>query len=326
MWRTFGGGHWPGGPQLDDALLLGRGQRRELVPEQVRRQRRVDRGGHDGQRLQRRDRRNGQSGHSGADRVGDAVGQRPGRRREGLGDEERVPAGDPVQRRRIPGAGHRRDGRRRERREVQVRHRPPGRRAEQRLHRVPGAEPLLAHGEHQQCRQPRDPARDVPHHVEGGVVGPVHVIDDQQRRPGRQLRDGGVEHVVFVGVSGGVGKGVGERPCHPPHCLPQRSERARREQVVTAARQNPYPGRHAPQEGSQQTRLPDPGLARDHHDRSLARRRAGQRGTQGGQLRVPFPQPMHLASLPPDRRTPLFSFLERRVRGLIRPGRGRDGE
>jgi hypothetical protein len=45
---------------------------------------------------------------------------------------------------------------------------------------VAPAEGVSPHGQHQQCRQLRDPACDVPQHVERCVVGPLHIVDDQQ--------------------------------------------------------------------------------------------------------------------------------------------------
>jgi hypothetical protein len=54
-------------------------------------------------------------------------------------------------------------------------------------------------GEHQHAGQLLDAPGEVADHVKGGVVGPVHVLDDHHRRPLRQLLVHGAEDLVALG-------------------------------------------------------------------------------------------------------------------------------
>ena len=117
---------------------------------------------------------------------------------EHLGDEERVAARDAVH----PGR-------------VEVRRRPRHQRrhggGDRRVRRsrcTPGptnapsvrrrgcVRLVVAVGQHEQARQARDAAREHPQDVQGRVVGPVHVFDDQDGRPARvgQLVEDEGEH------------------------------------------------------------------------------------------------------------------------------------
>ena len=108
-----------------------------------------------------------------------------------LGDEERVAAG----RARQHGAGVHAvaaassptaAGRQRPQR--QPPHRRRGRPASDQAQSGAGAQLVVAVGEHQHARQLRDPPGQVAQHVQGGVVGPVHVLDHQHGRPAGELR------------------------------------------------------------------------------------------------------------------------------------------
>ena len=83
---------------------------------------------------------------------------------------------------------------------------------------------VVAEGEHQDGRQHLDPACGVGERVERGIVGPVDVLDDEQRRRlARELAEQRGEHV------GGAGKRNG---------VAQRAERTRRAQIVARREQH----------------------------------------------------------------------------------------
>jgi hypothetical protein len=54
----------------------------------------------------------------------------------------------------------------------------------------------VAVGDHQQQRQARDAAAEVPDEVGGGVVRPVEVLDHQRPGAGAQRLEHGGEHLV----------------------------------------------------------------------------------------------------------------------------------
>ena len=127
----------------------------------------------------------------------------------------------------------------------------------------------------QQPRVPR-PAGEHPQHIKRRLVGPVHVLEDQQHRRNRPERlaerDRDVERLRS--------RRRQLRWIAPELCsrLEQRAERTWREQRITAARQRCHTPRKLIAELAQQRRLADPGLARHDRDATLARR-----GHLGGQ-------------------------------------------
>jgi hypothetical protein len=62
------------------------------------------------------------------------------------------------------------------------------RQAEQLLEGMLASQLVVAIGQHQDGRQLGDPAHQVPQHVQGGFVGPVHILDDQDRRVPRPVQ------------------------------------------------------------------------------------------------------------------------------------------
>jgi hypothetical protein len=111
---------------------------------------------------------------------------------------------------------------------------------------VVGVEVVLPVGEHQQRREPGDPAPDVAGDVEGRLVGPVDVLEDQRGRPQRvvELREHRVEHGVRVGPCDRFPQ---RRSCSPRDVV-ERPERAPRQQVVAPADEHLRvgPGRRRP--------------------------------------------------------------------------------
>ena len=150
-----------------------------------------------------------------------------------------------------------------------------------------GRQLLVAEGQHQQRRQVREPAGDVPEDVQRGVVGPVQVFDDQHGGPPRgQLGHGRAGHRVRLIA----GERRGERAAGFRGRLEQRPERARAQQVVAGA------GEHAHavvQRGPQRTNhagLADPGLAGDDRGAAPAGGRRRDRIEQVVQHRTPLQQ------------------------------------
>ena len=143
-------------------------------------------------------------------------------------------------------------------------------------------------------REVVEPAGQEPEDVEGGGVGPVEVLEDEDRR-GQAVRAGldrarqrvddlrgrrllGDEHRE---VAAGLLGDVGERP-----------ERPRGVERVAGAREDPRL-RMLGREGAQQRRLPDPGLAREEDEPAAAlaqRRVVGVR--ERGELLGAFEKPL----------------------------------
>ena len=150
--------------------------------------------------------------------------------------------------------------------------------------------------------------------VPGGLVGPVHVLDDQDHRAGfgqvlqhleHLLEQPGARLAGFVGTGRGAELGeqpgqfpaaaAGQQGGHPgrpevAHELAEHGGEGSERQALgaefqAAAGQHPRP-RAAGTLGElpDQTGLPHPGLAADQHGRRPAPGRLGQRGLQRGQL------------------------------------------
>ena len=206
-------------------------------------------------------------------------------------------------------SGELRDRVRGERAQRQPPHRAAAEAAEHALQRVLAAELVGPVGQEQQRGQVVDPPADVAQQVEGGAVGPVHVLDDQHGRPVRvgQLLEDGREHLAEVVR----GEGGGERPADVPHRVAQRAERAGRQQVVAGTGEHP-PGPQGAGERAHEARLADAGLAGDEHDRSRSPGGAVERGVEQPQLAVAFEQARRHDHIVPARR--------RSTAGLVRGG------
>jgi hypothetical protein len=124
---------------------------------------------------------------------------------------------------------------------------------------------LVAVGRHDHGRQVDHPAPDVAQHVEGGVVGPVDVLENKDGRTGavRQVREQRGEHRVAVAR----GQCRGERPTGAADRVTQRAQGARRDEVVARTEQDAGPVGPVEDEGADEARLTDAGLPRDQHDR-----------------------------------------------------------
>ncbi len=276
-------GH-PGRPDLQHAAPLGllqhvhpAGQQRldQLEPDQRR---------HHGELLHGRAGRLGQLPEPGHDGVADGARHLAGRRGQRLGDEERVPAGQRVHLgRAVRVAGQL--GHRRRRQRLRAQPARAGQLAEQGAQRMARLEVTRAQRQHQQAVPVADAPGQVPQQVEGGVVGPVHVLHREHghRRP-VQLGDGRGEHPL--GPTGPDRRG--QRPGGVDGRVAQRPERAAGAQVVAA----PDEGAHAPverrQERPQQAGLADAGLALDQHHAAVPGPGRGDRLEQRVDQRRPL--------------------------------------
>jgi hypothetical protein len=104
-----------------------------------------------------------------------------------------------------------------------------GQHGEQPVQRVPGDERLVAQGHDEQRAERLDAARGVAEYVDGGVVGPVGVLDQQHRGPHapellHQRREDA--------VGGPLGQRVRQRPVRAGRGVVQRAQRARGHEVV----------------------------------------------------------------------------------------------
>ena len=243
-------------PHLQHPALLGlRGSRRRRA---LRAQGHSTRGRHHGEQLQR-----------GLGRPGHPRGPAPARRRDGGGHAVGPAASTSVTKNGLPpvsayrrsrvarAAGEPGDGRPRQRASSAGAPRRPPSPPSTPVQRMVAAQFVVAVGEHQQRRQLARAAGEEAQHVERGVVGPVHVLDDSTVAGPRQLAR------CTASARRPVSPGPAPRPAGRRAAgVVQRAERARGEQVVAGAREHPHrPG--------------DPAGERPHHaglaDARLAR-------------------------------------------------------
>ncbi len=216
--------------------------------------------------------------------VADGGGQTPATSRHHLGHEEGVPARDAME---LVGvdvhalgqAGH---GGGRQRREAQAGYARRGREvAQDDPQRVACADLVVAVRREDERARVADAAAEEAQQVEGGLVGPVDVLEHGH---GRLL----AEHLQEVLEDGFAGALVvqqgGERRAEPCRHVDQRPERARRPHRVTATdEQSPIMG-HLVAETPDERRLADPRLAADEHEAACAGHRCPASLTQRGEL------------------------------------------
>ena len=149
---------------------------------------------------------------------------------------------------------------------------------------------VVAEGQHDDGGQVGDAAPEQAQEVQRGVVGPVHVLDDQHRRPARtaQLGEHRLEHGVPVGARRDRRR---QRPGRAPRRVLQRAERTRRDQVVAGAAQHPGARGQRRDRGADQAGLADPGLAGHQRHAAPPVRGRGEELRQGGELGLALEQP-----------------------------------
>ena len=126
------------------------------------------------------------------------------------------------------------------------------------------------------------PSPDVAQHVQGGVVGPVHVLHDQHGGPAavRRARRAGPR-----GRRRGRPRAAPSRACRLCSArVAQRAEGARRDEVVARAEQHPHVI-VGPDERTHEAGLADPGLTRDAAPPNRSRPRPGAAPTRDSPAR-----------------------------------------
>ena len=214
------------------------------------------------------------------------VGARP--RREQLGDVEGVAAGDGVGLAGIA-ACERGHGLLRQRLELHEHEVVRTCRAERRVQRMAERQLAVAAREHHERRQRPDPAHEDRDRIERRVVRPVHVLDHEHRRPGRQPQLLDQEPVDLVrGVAGGeraleLGRDMAGQ-------VSQRAERPRDREIVAAPEEHPGAVVEVGQEAGDDGGLADAGLADDDDHATLAPRRRVTRLGERGERTVALEQ------------------------------------
>jgi hypothetical protein len=274
---------------LQDPLFLGGGQGVEPLAEQLLGQPELDGRGHHRQLLdggaaggvEPVDPGQHGIGHGGRD--GDAGG------RECLGDVERVATGERVQRGGVPTAAFGEPGHRvrRERLQGQPVHRGRRECPEHPPQGMCRRDLLVTEGQHQQRGQVDEPARDVVQHVQGRIVGPVQVLDDENgRAPRGELGDRGPRHRV----------GLTARECRRERAvcalggLAQGAERSRAQQVVAGSDEHAHAVVQLGAQNPHDARLADPGLAGDERGAAPPGGGRADRRAQDRQDRPPLAQ------------------------------------
>jgi hypothetical protein len=193
---------------------------------------------------------------------------------EHLGDQQRVPAGQPVDRLGVA-AGPVRLGEHALSARARDHHagRDGGRhRAEDTAKRVVRADLVVAVGHDEQRRQPLHPPGQEHQPVQGRLVGPVRVLDHHHLQSARvrgQLVEERREELL---LGRPAGEPLGQHATRLPADVVQRAEGARRDQPVAATPQHPGPVLDPTSELGDQGRLPDARLA--GHQRHPAAGRA----------------------------------------------------
>ena len=289
----------------EQAVLLGHRQRGQPARHEGVDQPPLHRGRDHGELVERALAGRVQAAHPGQHRIGDRGGDAvPVSCREDLGDEERVARRhgehlvgvDPA------GGAQPPDRVRRQAPQWQPLDPARGRRlAEQLLQGMLSGQLVVAVGQHQHRRQAGDPACQVSQHVQGGLVGPVHVLHHQDGRvPGPvQLGPQRGQHCVPLAA---LGQRPGQLGADLADQVPERPQGPRGAEVVAVADQQAPLGRQQPAQRPDQARLADAGLAGDEHQPALAGRRLVGGLGELGELAVAFEkhQPCHIASIAGD--------------------------
>ncbi|CAM5738130.1 hypothetical protein SAFG77S_02935 [Streptomyces afghaniensis] len=149
--------------------------------------------------------------------------------------------------------------------------------AQYRRQRVCGADLIVAVGGQEQEGDPVDPPGQEAHQVQSGLIGPVQVLDHQQRRlPSRlaaERREHSAEDAARVGTPTQARlQGLGHRRAEQRGDVHQGAQRARRGERVAGPEQNPGAPRtaHLLREAPHDRGLADTGLTAQQHQLSVA--------------------------------------------------------
>ena len=119
--------------------------------------------------------------------------------------------------------------------------------------------------------------------LDGGVIGPVGVLDDDQCRwAGAERVEQAAEQFVAV---------IGRGETHRGRSVEERAEGARRDQRVAATEGDPGRRRRARGERTDERGLADPRLATDERDPTPALLGVGEPVAQLPELPIPLEQP-----------------------------------
>ena len=170
----------------------------------------------------------------------------------------------------------------------------PGRRGRQAAEQAlqPGArlDLVVAVAQHEDRGEPFDAAGGHREHVQRRLVGPVHVLDDEDGGPVLQLG----QHRVVHGVGAAAGEGLAQRGGVTRDVV-EGAEGAGGDEVVARALEEAH--RRLAGEGAgpgtQHRRLAEAGLAGEEHGASGAAAGVGEGGVQLGEDLVPLEHPHH---------------------------------
>ena len=155
--------------------------------------------------------------------------------------------------------------------------------------RVPGPDLVVAVGHHHHRRRGGHPAADEDQQVQGGLVGPVGVLDHRHHRPASGVEQ--VQERAEQAVPGRLGGDKGRQlPAGLAGDVEQRAERARGPQRVAGPPEDAGVAALAVAEGADQRGLADPGLAADQHQAAVPVPGLGQPPVERPQERPPFQQ------------------------------------
>ena len=278
----------PGGDALVDGRRVGPGDRLQ--------ERRLDAVGHDRGGVERAPGHRREPAGAGEHGVADGRRHLPAGGAEHLGDEERVAAGGLVEAVGVDplGMGQGGHGLPGQRRELEAAHPTRGRQvADDPAQRVPGPDLVVAVGHHHHRRRGGHPAADEDQQVQGGLVGPVGVLDHRHHRPASGVEQ--VQERAEQAVPGRLGGDKGRQlPAGLAGDVEQRAERARGPQRVAAPQRTraspPWRLRKAltsevlpiPASPPTSTRQPRPSLASASHPSSEPRNVPRSSSTMAG--------------------------------------------
>ena len=155
---------------------------------------------------------------------------------------------------------------------------------------VAAAQLVVAVGENEECGQPVDAPDEKAQSVQGRLVRPVHVLDDEYRR----MRSDGqlsVEGLVDAVPVTAVRDGSGQLGTHTADEVAERPQRAPSGEIIALADQDPStPGKPVGQRPDQ-ARLADSGLTEDERHRTGPVRRLPRGRDQQRQLALTFEDP-----------------------------------
>ena len=288
------------GPHGEQPGLLGGAQGPRPTGNEAGKLRRTDNRRHDGKLLHARLRCEIEAAQAGGDRIDHGARHVRGiRRRDEFTHEVRVTARQGEHAVWVDSAvrGELADGSRRQPPKREVAHVRPEV-AEQPAERMPAVELLVAIGEHQHGVERVDAPGDEAQRIEGRLVGPVHVFDDEHGagRRGEFVAERGEDLLAVAGS-----ERIAEPRSDERRQVAQRPERARRRQRVTGPDEHAAPDRRPLAKGAHEAGLPDARLAVDQQHATASLDRCPHRVVELGEFGIALEQPHSAIVLAPGR-------------------------